>query len=303
MDSLSSLNLGYIDFKNLGLNAELTYDVVVPTNFTNLSGVEQVKVKFDTTGYESKVFTVPNVRVVNAPEGYTNGGNTERIQCHCNRHFRCACKPCGDGFGSGSEYEYSGNCRGAYERCGYCLCSKQGAAVVLWRVHSDCKCIKELRKRVLKARSAAARFLIRERILNYGYHDPSLRVSLHQAREDALDLAKRKLGIPWSQIKNASRHFCRREAQGDFPGLFRRSGIEGSISRKRFLWRSSTPRLLRCTGKRRFPSPMGKLRCKAGLSLWALARPACSPPFCWRAAVTARLFGARRRYGRTRGGC
>ncbi len=32
----------------------------------------------------------------------------------------------------------------------------------------------------------------------------SLRVSLHQAREDALDLAKRKLGIPWSQIKNAS---------------------------------------------------------------------------------------------------
>lgn len=70
-DSLSSLNLGYIDFKNLGLNAELTYDVVMPTNFSNLSGVEQVKVKFDTSGYESKVFTVPNIRVVGAPEGYT----------------------------------------------------------------------------------------------------------------------------------------------------------------------------------------------------------------------------------------
>lgn len=71
VDSLSSLNLGYIDFKNLGLNAQLTYDVVVPTNFTNLSGVEKVQVKFDTSGYESKAFTVSNIRVVNAPEGYT----------------------------------------------------------------------------------------------------------------------------------------------------------------------------------------------------------------------------------------
>ncbi len=71
VDSLSSLNLGYIDFKNLGLNAQLTYDVVVPTNFTNLSGVEKVQVKFDTSGYESKTFTVSNIRVVNAPEGYT----------------------------------------------------------------------------------------------------------------------------------------------------------------------------------------------------------------------------------------
>ncbi len=79
VDSLSSLNLGYIDFKNLALNTELTYDVVIPTNFTNLSGAEQVKVKFDTTGYESKVFTVPNVRVVNAPEGYTVTVETESI--------------------------------------------------------------------------------------------------------------------------------------------------------------------------------------------------------------------------------
>ena len=71
VDSLSSLNLGYIDFKNLGLNAQLTYDVVVPTNFTNLSGVEKVQVKFNTSGYESKTFTVSNIRVVNAPEGYT----------------------------------------------------------------------------------------------------------------------------------------------------------------------------------------------------------------------------------------
>lgn len=78
-DSLSSLNLGYIDFKNLNLNAELTYDVVMPTNFTNLSGTEQVKVKFDTSGYESKAFTVPNVRVVGAPEGYTVTPETDRI--------------------------------------------------------------------------------------------------------------------------------------------------------------------------------------------------------------------------------
>lgn len=78
-DSLSSLNLGYIDFKNLNLNAELTYDVVMPTNFTNLSGTEQIKVKFDTSGYESKAFTVPNVRVVGAPEGYTVTPETDSI--------------------------------------------------------------------------------------------------------------------------------------------------------------------------------------------------------------------------------
>ncbi len=79
VDSLSTLNLGYIDFKNLGLDAQLTYDVVVPTNFTNLSGQEQVTVKFDTTGYESQVFTVPNVRVVNVPEGYTVTAESDSV--------------------------------------------------------------------------------------------------------------------------------------------------------------------------------------------------------------------------------
>ncbi len=99
VDSLSSLNLGYIDFKNLGLNAQLTYDVVVPTNFTNLSGVEKVQVKFDTSGYESKTFTVSNIRVVNAPEGYTV---TCRIripsQCECDRNLRCDADTCSNGF-------------------------------------------------------------------------------------------------------------------------------------------------------------------------------------------------------------
>ena len=58
---------------------------------------------------------------------------------------------------------------------------------------------------VLKARSTAARFLTTGKDLEtMAIIISSLRISLHQTTEDALELAKQKLGIAQSQIEKAS---------------------------------------------------------------------------------------------------
>lgn len=79
IDSLSSFSLGYIDFKQLDVDSTFTMKVNLPTGFVNVSDLNSVEVKFNTSNWSSKYFQVTNIRAVNAPDKYDITVNTMRI--------------------------------------------------------------------------------------------------------------------------------------------------------------------------------------------------------------------------------
>ncbi len=71
VDNLTGVNVGYVDLKTLTPeNNTYNFDVVIPSDFTNVQHIESVAVEFNTAGMAEKNFYVNNLKVINAPAGY-----------------------------------------------------------------------------------------------------------------------------------------------------------------------------------------------------------------------------------------
>lgn len=68
----SSLTLGYIDFKqfNLASSGEISFDVTLPSGFTNINGISSVNVTFNNTNIGSSYLSLKNFQIVNAPSNF-----------------------------------------------------------------------------------------------------------------------------------------------------------------------------------------------------------------------------------------
>ncbi|MBP0979527.1 MAG: hypothetical protein J6C55_02645, partial [Oscillospiraceae bacterium] len=63
VDKKESVNIAYIDMKNLSLEGEEEYKIEIPSNFVNVENVDKVKIKFDMTKMASKTFSDVRVKV------------------------------------------------------------------------------------------------------------------------------------------------------------------------------------------------------------------------------------------------
>lgn len=57
IDKRESINVAYIDMKNLNLEQEEEYSINIPSNFVNIENIEKVKVKFNMENMDSKEFS------------------------------------------------------------------------------------------------------------------------------------------------------------------------------------------------------------------------------------------------------
>ena len=74
------LSLSYVDFREIDIGSTFTLNVELPSGVQNINGIETVEVTFPTEGYSSKVFSVPNINILNAPTGYDISLLTSRLQ-------------------------------------------------------------------------------------------------------------------------------------------------------------------------------------------------------------------------------
>lgn len=81
IDNISSLRIGYVDFRNLTLNASFDFDINLRSSMRNINNVESVNVTFDMSAYTSKTVRIPyaNLRVVNKPESIDARVTTQYI--------------------------------------------------------------------------------------------------------------------------------------------------------------------------------------------------------------------------------
>ena len=79
--NLSSKNAGYLYLNQIDLDTEFTFDVELDNGQINDSGIDQVTVKFDKTGFASKTFTLnaSHIKVINKIVGKTVEVKTEKI--------------------------------------------------------------------------------------------------------------------------------------------------------------------------------------------------------------------------------
>ncbi len=79
IDLLDHLSLGYLDVRDLDLEAPYRFELVVPSGYLNLETFEYVSVQFKGKNYSSKVFTVTDIRLTGVPSGYEATVTTEAI--------------------------------------------------------------------------------------------------------------------------------------------------------------------------------------------------------------------------------
>lgn len=79
--NLSSKNAGYLYLNQIDLDTEFTFDVELDNGQINDSGIDQVTVKFDKTGFASKTFTLnaSHIKVINKIAGKSVEVKTEKI--------------------------------------------------------------------------------------------------------------------------------------------------------------------------------------------------------------------------------
>ena len=57
VDKKESINIAYVDIKQLDLKDEIEYDINIPSNFVNIENIEKVKIKFENENMSSKTFS------------------------------------------------------------------------------------------------------------------------------------------------------------------------------------------------------------------------------------------------------
>lgn len=73
IDSTTKLNLGTIDLSLFATDYSATYNIVIPAETENLTGVNEASVTVSITGLATKTFSIPqdNLSCINVPEEYT----------------------------------------------------------------------------------------------------------------------------------------------------------------------------------------------------------------------------------------
>lgn len=75
----SEISLGYIDMKELDFSRDYTFDVTLPSGFTNVDHLETVEVLFDETNIEEGQFTINTFTIKNRPASYEVQVTTTRL--------------------------------------------------------------------------------------------------------------------------------------------------------------------------------------------------------------------------------
>ena len=75
----SEISLGHIDMKTLDFSENYTFNVTLPTGFTNVDHLQTVEVLFDETNLEEGLFTINNFTIKNRPSNYDVQVTTTRL--------------------------------------------------------------------------------------------------------------------------------------------------------------------------------------------------------------------------------
>jgi YbbR domain-containing protein len=70
IDNVSEVNIGPVNFRKLDIGSSFKFDVPLTNGFLNVENVDKVLVTFDTKKFSSKLFTVTNLQIQNAPANY-----------------------------------------------------------------------------------------------------------------------------------------------------------------------------------------------------------------------------------------
>ena len=70
IDNIKQVNLGYIDFKKIGIGSKFVFDVSLPSGTLNLNNIIKVTVDFPLEGYATKNFTVTEIMVTDSQTYY-----------------------------------------------------------------------------------------------------------------------------------------------------------------------------------------------------------------------------------------
>lgn len=79
VDNLTEINLGYIDFRSLDLGKSFDFSIPIPSGFKQMDNVDHATVNFDSSNWDSKLFSVNDIRTVNQPAGYSVSVDTTVI--------------------------------------------------------------------------------------------------------------------------------------------------------------------------------------------------------------------------------
>ena len=81
IDNMTELKIGYIDFKQLGLNYSKDFEIELPTGFKNITNLTKVTVTFDTSDLTTKTTWISNsnLKLTNIPANYNARAITRTI--------------------------------------------------------------------------------------------------------------------------------------------------------------------------------------------------------------------------------
>lgn len=81
MATLGEIHLGYLNLSQVDLNSKFDFNVNLPANYKNLSGVEKVTVDFNWDYYDSKIISLERSKifVINASNKYNYNIKTKKI--------------------------------------------------------------------------------------------------------------------------------------------------------------------------------------------------------------------------------
>ena len=82
VENIESINLGYIDIREVEPGRMFTYSINRNSNYTNISGIDSVEVRFDLEGYSTKSITISNTQIytINNPSDYSVAVEQERLR-------------------------------------------------------------------------------------------------------------------------------------------------------------------------------------------------------------------------------
>ena len=79
VDALQEIVVGYVDLQTFEIGKEYSFEVELPTGFTDLDNVETVTATFSRENLGQKTVSVSDIRVVNQPENYEITVQNQRI--------------------------------------------------------------------------------------------------------------------------------------------------------------------------------------------------------------------------------
>ena len=70
LKSLNQISLGNIDLANVINSTNQTFQILLPNDVTNISGVSSAQVSLEIIGLSSKTIGINNIQIINKPDGY-----------------------------------------------------------------------------------------------------------------------------------------------------------------------------------------------------------------------------------------